>query len=738
MEQLRSARVQRDSTRDVKDIRLDLPGLHLELTSGRMAPFEPIVIDGRPRICAVYFQGKGQVSYSAPLDVERAQIRRFFDSDSIHKELEEALFFFSGDLYDSMFSKLPVSQHRLRGKHAKSGRRLLDDLFENDEDYFGIALYRALREATVDPFVLLNLKPRSSKRLYYLYDPFDRDEVSLWRHHDLPGESFMELVCAYPKDIGPDREGINGRPKALLRAIHYDLDVTINQKGLFTATAEVQYQVRDRQGSTAILVLHPDLKVNSVLTSAGDSIAFLGHDEKVDNGTALYVRFDSLLSPGEDITLTFAYQGEITRERRGYFYVTAGALWYPAPVKRERATFDMRFKTPGSYGFVATGTLAESNETGDTLVTHWIQDVPTRNVSFSIGPTDRHEFQEAGSPVVELYYSPDLHREIRDLTLASAPNMQEEVASDVVAALRLFSKYFGPYQLERIRVSEIIASHGEAFPGFLHMGTPTWTMVDNWGEQKLFRAHEVAHQWWGVNVGYASYRDQWLSEAFAEYSALLYLQDALGSGRLMEALERYRDDIYSVRKYVFGRGERSGSIALGYRTSSSETEGDYNLVVYKKGAYVLHMLRTLMMDIETRDDRAFFDLLRSFYQTYKGKDATTRDFIALAERYANMELDWFFDQWVYGEELPTYKLKKKIRSREDGTFSVTGSIEAKDVSDGFRMYVPLMLEFEDSPSRIYRYLVESRKMEFTIDGLRARPVKVKLNPFQSVLAKIKD
>ena len=166
MEQLRSARVQRDSTRDVKDIRLDLPGLHLELTSGRMAPFEPIVIDGRPRICAVYFQGKGQVSYSAPLDVERAQIRRFFDSDSIHKELEEALFFFSGDLYDSMFSKLPVSQHRLRGKHAKSGRRLLDDLFENDEDYFGIALYRALREATVDPFVLLNLK--SSAFMYLL------------------------------------------------------------------------------------------------------------------------------------------------------------------------------------------------------------------------------------------------------------------------------------------------------------------------------------------------------------------------------------------------------------------------------------------------------------------------------------------------------------------------------------------------------------------------------------------
>jgi hypothetical protein len=93
---------------------------------------------------------------------------------------------------------------------------------------------------------------------------------------------------------------------------------------------------------------------------------------------------------------------------------------------------------------------------------------------------------------------------------------------------------------------------------------------------------------------------------------------------------------------------------------------------------------------------------------------------------------------VYGEELPTYELKNKIRSREDGTFSVNGTIEAKDVSDGFRMYVPLMLEFEDTPSRYYRYLVERPEVEFSIDGLRVRPVKVRLNPFQAVLARIKD
>jgi predicted metalloprotease with PDZ domain len=338
---------------------------------------------------------------------------------------------------------------------------------------------------------------------------------------------------------------------------------------------------------------------------------------------------------------------------------------------------------------------------------------------------------------VEVYYSAELHRELLSTPIGNAEGLEKDVASDVMSSLKLFSEYFGPCPVDRLRVSEILAFHGEAFPGLLHMGIPTWVQTDSEGDQKLFRAHEVAHQWWGVEVGYDSYRDQWLSEAFAEYSALLYVQKSLGTPDMLSALAQYREDIFSVRSYLFGRGERSGSIALGYRASSTRTEGDFDLVVYKKGAYVLHMLRALLMDPATLDDHKFFDLLREFYATYRGQDATTSDFQRLAEKYAGENLDWFFKQWVYGEALPECKLSSKSARMDDGTWSVTGEVVTTGVSDPFRIDMLMEVDFAGARPVYVRRKIGPGKCPVEIDSLPQPPTKVLLNPFGAILARVK-
>jgi aminopeptidase N len=48
--------------------------------------------------------------------------------------------------------------------------------------------------------------------------------------------------------------------------------------------------------------------------------------------------------------------------------------------------------------------------------------------------------------------------------------------------------------------------------------------------------HEVAHQWWGHIVGWASYHDQWISEGFSDFSASLFLQYTEG-GKLDKYLK---------------------------------------------------------------------------------------------------------------------------------------------------------------------------------------------------------
>ena len=129
---------------------------------------------------------------------------------------------------------------------------------------------------------------------------------------------------------------------------------------------------------------------------------------------------------------------------------------------------------------------------------------------------------------------------------------------------------------------------------------------------QLVPSHETAHQWWGNRVPVATYRDSWLIEALASYSALLYLeQQPDGSALVHEWLRRYREDLLQTEE-----GEETldsvGALTLGVRLDSSRRPSGYADLVYSKGPGVIHMLRELLRDPETGSDKLFFDALRHF------------------------------------------------------------------------------------------------------------------------------
>ena len=71
-------------------------------------------------------------------------------------------------------------------------------------------------------------------------------------------------------------------------------------------------------------------------------------------------------------------------------------------------------------------------------------------------------------------------------------------------------------------------------------------------------------------------------------------------------------------------------------------------MVYKKGAWVVHMLRILMLDLKTMNEDRFTETMQDFYRSYQGQRASTDDFRRVVERHAGTDMGWFFDQWVYG------------------------------------------------------------------------------------------
>jgi aminopeptidase N len=317
--------------------------------------------------------------------------------------------------------------------------------------------------------------------------------------------------------------------------------------------------------------------------------------------------------------------------------------------------------------------------------------------------------------------------------------MEKQVGDDLINALRLFSYRFGTRPVNTLSASELSAWHGQSFPGFLHLGAFTWMRTDRYGNQRNFRAHEVAHQWWGTGVRYETYHDQWLSEGFATYSALMYVQTVEGNDRFIEKLEKYRKDIFTARKFLVGSAEENGPIALGYRTQSSKSaDNAYSLIIYRKGAIVLHMLRNLFLDLNSMNEDAFFDMMKEWYATYRGKDATTADFKRLTEKYVGVDMSWFFNQWVYGTDLPTYTFSYEIQPDANNTFKAVCTVLSEGVDSSFITDVPVQIQMSKDRSAYIRVAVSGQKTEFTIPGLTEKPQKITFNVFESILAEVKQ
>jgi len=162
-------------------------------------------------------------------------------------------------------------------------------------------------------------------------------------------------------------------------------------------------------------------------------------------------------------------------------------------------------------------------------------------------------------------------------------------------------------------------------------------------------------------VDYLTYHDRWLSEGFAEFSGLWYMQTVHHSN------DKYFAMLRQYRSSIFLRKDAPGPISLGHRVQSSRDADldDYGTIVYKKGAWVVHMLRMLMLDLKTMNEDRFTLMMQDFYKSYQGKRASTADFRRIVERHTGADMGWFFDEWVDGTALPTYRVAYRTEPMEE-------------------------------------------------------------------------
>jgi aminopeptidase N len=279
--------------------------------------------------------------------------------------------------------------------------------------------------------------------------------------------------------------------------------------------------------------------------------------------------------------------------------------------------------------------------------------------------------------------------------------------------------------------------HGEAFPGLVHLSWVTFQQIDYEGQDEIFRAHEVAHQWWGISVDFKTYHDQWLSEGFSEYCGLWYLLIVKEDSEMFfDVLEKWRDEIINNREYLFGSGQEAGPICLGYRTNSTATKGDYDLIIYKKGAFVLHMLRGMLLNLKTMNEDRFENMMKDYFKTYFGKSASTEDFLKIVSKHFGGDMSWFFDQYVYGTDIPLYEFAYKTERTKDDKYLITCRVVQKNVDENFKMYVPLKIILDDDRIARVRVEVTGKEKIFQLPLLPEEPDEIIFNDLESVLCEV--
>ncbi|HUP27693.1 MAG TPA: M1 family metallopeptidase, partial [Chloroflexia bacterium] len=272
------------------------------------------------------------------------------------------------------------------------------------------------------------------------------------------------------------------------------------------------------------------------------------------------------------------------------------------------------------YVVAANGLLREKTDQGGKTTFVWETSNPVASYLVTVNIA-RFEVQEAQGPD---------GLPIRNYFPAAVPQETRNKFASTGDQIAYFNSVFGPYPFEAYGV--VLADLDLGFA----LETQTLSLFGrSIGTKRAaaeeVTAHELAHQWFGDSVSLQTWKDIWLNEGFATYAQYLWLEHQQGK-------QAFEDQMRGVYGYVKDND---------FPPPGNPPPDDlFNQGVYVRGALTLHALRKEV------GDEVFFRTLRTYTGRYKYGNASTADFIAVAEEVSGKQLDDLFQAWLYSTELP--------------------------------------------------------------------------------------
>jgi hypothetical protein len=755
----------------VTDLKLKRDAGVFVLHSGVVCFLQPV----NGKVTGAVFSGDGNLTLAPPTESERKSLKYLSKEEEFSEKFEKLVMRFTDGTYEEikkagtaatggcdaglLKDSQNATRHRLR---TNLEARLLEEVLSPAPRGYFVAFIRG--------------KHYDDKELFQIEPNANRDQVNFLTYDDNKWGEWASFGYTQP------HENVSyGQPYAIE---HHQLDTTLEKSGNLIGKATTMIVARRNGLRVVQLNLFPSLRAQSV-TADGQALSFIQENKNDDADFAVIL--PKALSVGDKISLTTSYAGKeaVSNEGGGNYFPIARENWYPNTSNGglgEYVPYDMTFHIPKGMKMAATGIQVSDTNEGGQNTTVWKSESPQTVAGFSFGRF-KVEQGKITNPdyAIESYAneeSPNWVQSLQNyaqgagmdrpdggsaqpqvaLGTMSTTSLNKKALAEGELAVQLYTEYFGASQFKHLQLTQQTACNfGQSWPELVWVPicyyfdtTVRHQLGMDWGDRgywKVVTPHEVAHQWWGHTVGFNSGRDQWMSEGFADMSASLYLSMIEKNEKKFITFWNDERELLVEKNAQGFRAIDVGPLTMGYRNSNSRTGGGVTRrLIYPKGAYVLHMLRMMMRDQKTGDQQ-FKEMMRDFVNTYRGKPATTEQFKTIVEKHmtrdmdaaGDKKMDWFFDEYVYGTQLPTQKVDyANFDAGPDGDMVMSIKVSQSNVDEKFRMVIPIYVETAEGKlvllGRIRLVGNSSFEQKVTLRGLKTKPKRALVNYYDDVLA----
>jgi aminopeptidase N len=434
-----------------------------------------------------------------------------------------------------------------------------------------------------------------------------------------------------------------------------------------------------------------------------------------DLGPSVKVDLGENVTKGTPVTLRFRYAGILNTPQGGPLltkrlayvgandgYLMYAARWFPFHnYAADQATSDISISIPSGYSVVGYSDLPVANTGGKYRFTR-TKDNLVGNIAYG------------------RYTNKNLRFGDYELQFYTRGNQDAQVAdygSTLGKALEFYTRKFGtPEMGKRLIVAQIDDESLDFYStqGMIFMASRFFEQSREITDARLQR--EAAMQWWGLTVGLKSFDDAWLSQGLAEYSAFS-LRESMLNGAQLENLRRELLE----KSLTF---EQTASLIRAPANLDDQSTA-YQYIMFAKGAFVYKLLR------DTLGEAKFDQLLRTFLNNYRGKNASIDDFEKLATQVAGEPMRYFFARWVEGTGVPEFTADYLIIRTRAGKFVARGTI--KQNYDNLRLPVEVQLRSEgENGLKTVKVDVTEATADFNIES-DGKPLGVIIDPNYKIL-----